>query len=65
MTPQELSKTTYGLIGRPLGHSKSKAFFTALFAENHSRESYDNFELQALTPEALYSLVLINPCLRG
>ena len=65
MTPQELSKTTYGLIGRPLGNSKSKAFFTALFAENHSRESYDNFELQALTPEALYSLVLINPCLRG
>lgn len=65
MSKQELSTTTYGLIGRPLGHSKSKAFFTALFAETHSSESYDNFELQALTPEALYSLVILNPHLRG
>ena len=65
MPQQRLSQTTYGLIGRPLAHSKSKAFFTALFAENGSTESYDNFELQALTPEALYGLVLLNPHLRG
>lgn len=60
-----LSTTTYGLIGRPLGHSQSKAFFTEYFAKEHSDESYDNFELPALTPEALYGLVLLNPCLRG
>ncbi len=61
----KLSDTDYGLIGRPLGHSRSKAFFTALFASQRSSESYDNFELPALTPEALYSLVLLNPKLKG
>lgn len=60
-----LSTTTYGLIGRPLGHSQSKAFFTRLFAEEGSGESYDNFEFQELTPEALYAVVLMNPCLKG
>ena len=65
MTQNTLSTTTYGLIGRPLGHSQSKAFFTRLFAEEGSKESYDNFELPALTPEALYSMVLMNPKLKG
>ncbi len=65
MTHPELSTTDYGLIGRPLGHSQSKAFFTRLFAERGSSESYDNFELPALTPEALYGLVLLNPKLKG
>ncbi|MDE6197526.1 MAG: shikimate dehydrogenase [Muribaculaceae bacterium] len=62
---KQLSDTDYGLIGRPLGHSKSKEFFTAYFAAQGSKESYDNFELPALTPEALYSLVLLNPQLKG
>ncbi len=65
MTPKELSQTDYGLIGRPLGHSQSKAFFTGLFAEKGSSESYDNFELDALTPASLYSLVLLNRRLKG
>lgn len=60
-----LSDTDYGLIGRPLGHSRSKAFFTSLFAAQGSHESYDNFELPELTPEAMYSLVLLNPRLKG
>lgn len=61
----ELSRTDYGLIGYPLGHSFSKEFFTRLFDADGSGRSYDNFELPALTPEALYSLVLMNPRLRG
>lgn len=65
MNHPELSHTTYGLIGRPLGHSKSKAFFTELFAKEGSNESYDNFELKALTPDALYGVVILNPHLVG
>lgn len=65
MIQDRLSTTDYGLIGRPLGHSKSKAFFTELFAGQSSDESYDNFELESLTPEALYRLVLLNPRLKG
>ena len=60
-----LSHTDYGLIGYPLGHSLSKAFFTQIFAADHSGRSYDNFELKELTPEALYNLVLLNPMLKG
>ncbi len=59
------STTDYGLIGRSLGHSKSKAFFTDLFASRGSDERYDNFELAELTPESLYRLVLLNPRLKG
>lgn len=65
MTQNTFSTTTYGLIGRPLGHSQSKSFFTRLFAQEGSSESYDNFELEKLTPEALYSMVLMNPKLKG
>lgn len=63
---ETFSSTTYGLIGRPLGHSQSKAFFTRYFAETGATdESYDNFELPALTPQTLYALMLMNPRLRG
>lgn len=65
MNHPELSHTTYGLIGNPLGHSRSKAFFTELFAKEGSSDSYDNFELKALTPEALYGVVILNPRLVG
>ena len=62
---KELSTTDYGLIGYPLEHSFSKKFFTELFASRGEKKSYDNFALPELTPEALYSLVLLNPCLKG
>lgn len=65
MTDNTLSDTTYGLIGHPLAHSRSKAFFTALFAETGSGESYDNFDLPELTPDALYRIILLNPALKG
>ncbi len=60
-----LSTTDYGLIGHPLGHSQSKAFFTELFARENSTCSYDNFDLPELSPQALYTLLLLNPCLKG
>ena len=59
------SSATYGLIGHPLGHSFSKAFFTRLFAETGSHESYENFDIPALTPQAMYELVMLAPNLRG
>ena len=62
---KELSTTDYGLIGYPLEHSFSKKFFTELFASRGEKKSYDNFALPELTPEALYSLVLLNPRLKG
>lgn len=40
----------YGLIGRSLGHSFSKKYFTEKFAlENYQNCSYCNFELDSLT----------------
>ncbi|MDE5967688.1 MAG: shikimate dehydrogenase, partial [Muribaculaceae bacterium] len=35
----------YGLIGYPLGHSFSKAFFTEKFEREHINAEYLNFEL--------------------
>ena len=60
-----LSTTDFGLIGYPLSHSFSKMFFTQLFESDGSGRSYDNFEIPHLTPEALYSIVLMNPRLKG
>lgn len=60
-----LSSTDYGLIGRPLGHSFSKQFFTNLFAADGSGRSYDNFELAELAPQSLYQVILLNPRLKG
>ena len=36
---------TYGLIGRSLGHSFSKRFFTRFFEERQMDARYENFEL--------------------
>ncbi len=55
----ELSTTEYGLLGHPLGHSHSKTLFNA------KGISYENFDLPALDPAALYGLVLMNPKLKG
>lgn len=63
--PQGFSNTDFGLIGRPLAHSRSKTLFTGIFERDGSHRIYDNFELPALTPQALYSLVLMNPHLKG
>lgn len=65
MTNDRLSDTDFGLIGYPLSHSFSKSFFTEKFAREGKSLKYENFELPALDPAALYSLVLFNPRLKG
>lgn len=55
----------YGLIGHPLGHSYSRAFFTKLFEEEKTAESYSNFDLDHLDASTLDALVKGNPCLAG
>lgn len=59
------SNADFGLIGHPLGHSFSRTFFAQVFAADASGRSYENFDLPALTPEALYSLLITNPKLKG
>ncbi len=65
MKQTELSNADFGLIGYPLGHSFSKNFFTRLFEMDGSGRSYENFELEELTPETLYRIILLNPNLKG
>lgn len=55
----------YGLIGHPLGHSYSQAFFTKLFEEEKTAESYSNFDLDRLDASTLDALVKGDPCLAG
>ncbi len=65
MRNDQLSDVDFGLIGYPLGHSFSKIFFTEKFALEGKNLKYENFELPKLDPAALYSLVLLNPNLKG
>lgn len=56
--------TTYGLLGYPLGHSFSRAFFTEKFAREGIAAEYLNFELPGI--EQLDAAVLARyPRLRG
>lgn len=65
MLQQTLSNYTFGLIGYPLEHSFSQQFFSALFAKDGSMRSYGVFPLQELSSQSLYSLLLLNPNLKG
>ena len=49
--------TTYGLVGKRLGHSQSAAFFAKKFANEHISARYLNFELPdiSLLPDLLRS----------
>jgi shikimate dehydrogenase len=53
----------YGLIGYPLGHSFSPAYFAAKFAREGIHASYEAFPLQRI--EALPALIAGHPDLRG
>ncbi|MFT3885456.1 MAG: shikimate dehydrogenase [Flavobacteriales bacterium] len=54
----------YGLIGRPLGHSFSRSYFTEKFTrEGRKNDRYDLFELEAI--EQLPRLIADTPGLRG
>ncbi len=65
MKQNSLGTADYGLIGHPLGHSFSKVLFNRLFATDGSGREYENFDLDTLDAAALYSLVLLNPRLKG
>ena len=65
MKQNSLGTADYGLIGHPLEHSFSKVMFNRLFASDGSGCQYENFNLPTLDAAALYSLVLLNPRLKG
>ena len=53
----------YGIIGFPLGHSFSRAFFTEKFQKEHIDAEYVNFEIPSV--HLLPEIVRSNPHLRG
>lgn len=53
----------YGIIGYPLGHSFSRAFFTEKFQREHIGAEYVNFEIPSA--DMLPGIVQANPNLRG
>ncbi|MBQ2436018.1 MAG: shikimate dehydrogenase [Bacteroidaceae bacterium] len=56
-------RTTYGLIGYPLGHSFSKGYFTHFFEQEGIDAEYKNFELPSI--EALPNILKEETTLRG
>lgn len=57
------TRCSYGLIGRPLGHSFSPRYFSELFDRLGIDASYDRYELQRI--EELPELLATHPSLRG
>ena len=57
------SKSLYGLLGYPLGHSFSRAFFNDKFSREGIDAEYVNFELPDVA--ALPELIAAHPTLRG
>ncbi len=53
----------YGIIGYPLGHSFSRAFFTEKFQREHIDAEYVNFEIPSASMPT--EVVRDNPSLRG
>lgn len=53
----------YGIIGYPLGHSFSRAFFSEKFQREHIDAQYVNFEIP--TADMLPGIIQDNPDLRG
>lgn len=57
------TRCSYGLIGRPLGHSFSPRYFSELFDRLGIDASYESYELQRI--EELPELLATHPSLRG
>ena len=53
----------YGIIGYPLGHSFSRAFFTEKFRREHIDAQYVNFEIPSA--DLLPGIIRDNPDMRG
>ena len=59
-----MSKRQFGLIGKNIGYSFSKKYFTEKFASGHLEDCiYDNFDIQSI--EAFPQLITDNPQLKG
>lgn len=62
-TNSHLPSSLYGLVGYPLGHSFSRAFFSKKFAEEGIDAEYLNFELPSA--DMLLQVIAEHPNLRG
>ena len=62
-TNNHLPSSLYGLVGYPLGHSFSRAFFSKKFAEEGIDAEYLNFELPSA--DMLLQVIAEHPNLRG
>ena len=56
-------QTVFGLIGHPLGHSFSQAYFTAKFAREEIDACYENFDLEDISE--IHQLLDKHPDLKG
>lgn len=61
--PMKNAERLFGLIGKPLGHSKSMVLFKTRFRQQHISADYANFELDSI--DDLPQLVASNPKLCG
>ena len=62
MTTGNLHSALYGLVGYPLGHSFSRAFFNDKFAREGIDAEYRNFELPSI--EDFPKLIAEHPAAR-
>jgi len=58
-----MNMTTYGLIGYPLVHSFSRAFFTEKFQKDGLEAQYENFEISSI--KEFPAIIRDHPDLRG
>lgn len=58
-----MSTSTYGLVGHPLGHSFSKAYFTEKFESKGLDCEYQNFDIEEIND--IRKLVSSHPVLKG
>ena len=53
----------YGLIGKNIGYSFSKAFFTTKFSQENRTDTYLNFDIASI--ESLKDVIKSNETLKG
>lgn len=58
-----MSHRIFGLVGHPLGHSFSRAFFNKIFAERNMDAEYCNFDLEDIS--TIRQLISSNPEICG
>ncbi len=63
LKPKAAPERLFGLIGKPLGHSKSEVLFKTRFRQQHINADYRNFELESI--DELPDLIAANPNLCG